>query len=246
MMKKLLIACVCAALLTQLFACKERSDPNAGTSDEPASESTTTGQPLAPVYSVETETPDLGASVQISYAVLKTGDEALDEVLLTQAKNELSKYIPNVSSIAAEGGEAQYSVTAKSVYTDERLLSAVFTGSYTVYSLGGSADETGGEVFYTVNIDLRERELLDGGDIFDDFAAFVRAFTDGKFEGGAQDADYAALIAPYRAEYGIYPYVCFDKDYFYVNITETGVTETNTLYKIPRADTAAFLDEDFR
>lgn len=245
-MKKLLIACVCAVLLTQFFACKERSDPNAGTSGEPSSESTAAGQPLAPVYSVETETPDLGASMQISYAVLKTGDEALDEVLLTQAKNELSKYIPNVSSIAAEGGEAQYNVTATSVYTDERLLSAVFTGSYTVYSRGGSADETSGDVFYTANIDLRERELLDGGDIFDDFAAFVQAFTDGKFEGGAQDADYSALIAPYRAEYGIYPYVCFDKDYFYVNITETGVTETNTLYRISRADADTFLDADFR
>lgn len=245
-MKKFLIACVCAVLLTQFFACKERSDPNAGTSGEPASESTAAGQPLAPVYSVETETPDLGASMQISYDVLRTGDEALDEALLTQAKNELSKYIPNVSSISAEGGEAQYSVTAKSVYADERLLSAIFTGSYTVYSLGGSADEIRGDIFYTANIDLRERELLDSGDIFDDFSAFVRAFTDGKFEGGTQDTDYAALIVPYRAEYGIYPYVCFDKDYFYVNITETGVTETNTLYRISRADADTFLDADFR
>lgn len=247
-MKKFLIACLCALLATQFFACNKRENPDVTTtaSDAAASDSTTSNHPLAPVYSIETITPDFGAAVQISYAVLKTGDAALDEILLTEAKNELSKYIPNASSISKEGGEAEYTVTAASVYTDERLLSAIFTGSYAVYAAGGSAEETNGEVFYTVNIDLAERELLGGGDIFSDFSAFITAFTDGKFEGGERDADYASLIAPYRPEYGIYPYVCFDNEYFYVNITETGVTETNTLYKIARTDAAVFLDADFR
>ncbi len=247
-MKKFLIACLCAILITQLFACNKRENPDVTTtaSDTAVSDGTTSNQPLDPVYSIETVTPNFGDAVQISYAILKTGDAALDEVLLTEAKNELAKYIPNASSISEEGGEAEYTVTATSVYTDERLLSAIFTGSYTVYSAGGSADETSGEVFYTVNIDLAERELLGGDDIFSDFSAFITAFTDGKFEGGESNADYASLIAPYRPEYDIYPYVCFDSEYFYVNITETGVTETNTLYKIARTDAAVFLDADFR
>ena len=214
------------------------SDTNATTAS--STETSTTSPDPTPEYDLVLRTLKSGA-LDCSYEVLTLGDAETDEALHRLADEMVLTYLPNASSLEKEGGSATYTAKLSAVYCGDALISAAFRGEYAVLTEDGG--ESRGEVYYTVNIDRESGRLLSVSDIVADFDKLKAALTDGSFEDGAPSAD---LLAQYRPEYDIYPYVRFDEDNFYVNITETGVTETNTEYCLPRADAADFLAARYR
>ena len=248
-MKKIIWLCLAVCLL--LCACKKTDPPvttDAVTTPDctvKTTEQSTVTEPLETVYAVEKVSPALGEGVAVNYEVLTTEDADLDELLKKAAEAEFSRYIPNASSVADNGGSADYTVELTRFYADETLICATFEGSYSLYYADGAGSEESGDVFYTLLIDPVTKKMLSSADIVRDFAGLKAAFADGKFAAfGA--APYAENIAQYRTEYGIYPYVALDADYFYLYITESGMNEYTTEYSISRADANDFLNENFQ
>lgn len=250
-MKKTIAFLLALALAAAFCACKKKP---AETSDASASGTVVT-EPTVPVTSDTsattevTETPgydivqrtEKSAALDAAYGILALGDAKTDAALEAYADEMFASYVPNASSLAAEGGSATYAAQLAEIYTDAKLVSASFVGMYTITSEDGR--ETRGEVYYTVNVDRASGRLLSGGDIVTDFDALAAALTGGRFAPGAPSADD---LAQYRPEYDMYPYFRFDADNFYVGINFPGVTETNTEYSIARADAADFLAEAYR
>lgn len=202
-------------------------------------------QPIEPEFTIVTVSPNLGAGVAVSYEVLKTGDEALDDLLAKAAATEFARHIPNASSVSANGGSADYYVKMTGCYADDSIIAAIFGGEYSLFFEDGSGAEENGDVFYTVLIDPTEKKLLDSADIVSDFDKLKQAFADGKFAAFGIPP-YAEDLTQYRTEYGIYPYVSFDADNFYLYISASGMSEFTTQYSIPRVDARDFLNEKYQ
>lgn len=251
-MKKIISILTALALLFALGACKRG---HAETSDTTPPDTSVTA-PTAPVTTASSETAtDTSAvppydtvrrtvsssALDCAYDILTLRDEKTDAALAATADEAFATYVPNVSSLEAEGGSATYTADLAEIYVDAKWISASFTGSYTV--TGADGREARGDVYYTVNVDRESGKLLSGGDIVTDFDALAKALADGKFTPGAPDAD---ALAQYRPEYDIYPYFRADGTHFYVGISVPGVTEVCTEYAIPRADAADFLAPAYR
>lgn len=250
-MKKTIALLLAFALAAAFCACKrkpvETSDSSAsGTSvTEPttpaASDTSATTEVSEPKDYDVVQRTEKSAALDVAYGILALGDAKTDAALEAYADEMFVSYVPNASSLAAEGGSAAYAAQLAEIYTDAKLVSASFVGIYTITNEDGR--ETRGEVYYTVNVDRASGRLLSGGDIVTDFDALSAALTGGRFKPGAPSADD---LAQYRPEYDMYPYFRFDKENFYVGINFPGVTETNTEYSISRADAADFLAEAYR
>ena len=179
---------------------------------------------------VKVETPDVAPGVDVKYEVLTLDDEELQAILDAESEAMLAKYIPNISSVTSLGGTAEYNVKLESVYKSEKILSAVFSGSYAIYY---ENSEEGGEVLDTVNIDTVTGKILSTPDIVD-YEKMVKAFDEGKF-------DRAPDFSQYNSAYGIYPYVYLDETRFTVCISKSGMYEEVLRYSISYDDAQDFL-----
>lgn len=202
---------------------------------------TTAGTDMHPAYTAVKETPEYGDGVTVEYDVLTLDDEEIDQLLKAEADAALARHIPNISSVSADGGNADYYSVMSSLYNGGNIVSAVFNGAYSVSYGTGAASESRGIVLYTVNIDKESGELLDGGDIIADFDKMTAMFETGAFT--AQGAEpYASDLSQYRTEYGIYPYVSMDENNFYLYVSESGVSEFYTAYSISLEEAGEFLN----
>ncbi len=236
---------LCAVLCAVLCACGRKTpavttDVPVTTEDNTSAVTTTGAQPPELSFTTQNVTPSLGRGIAVSYAVLQTGDADLDALFRKAAESEFARYIPNASSIASDGGSAEYTAEMTSFYADDTVICATFSGEYALFYEDSTGFEESGDVFYTVLVDPAAKKLLTTADIVGDFAALQAAFADGKFTAfGAPP--YADDLSQYRTEYGIYPYVSLDADYFYLFITESGMDGYTTEYSISRADADDFL-----
>ena len=241
-MKKLIWLCV--ALCVVFCACNRKDPPvttQTAVTTDPVVTTTQTAEPSSALsFATETVVPSLGKGVAVSYEVLTTGDADLDALLKKAAETEFARYIPNASSVASDGGSADYTAKMTSFYADETVICATFAGEYSLFYEDSIGSGESGEVFYTVLADPTAKKLLTAADIVSDFDKLKAAFVDGKFTAfGAPP--YAENLAQYRTEYGIYPYVSLDADHFYLFITESGMDGYTTEYSIARADASDFL-----
>ena len=207
-MKKLLVLFLMLAVV--LCACKKPDVTEAITTEqklpttvlpvtEPDMTDATTAATEVTVV-VTNETPEYGNDVIVDYEIIKIGDEEIDEILKSAGENALKDCIPNISSIEKEGGSAEYNVNLMSMYKGEKIISAVFGGTYTV-DYGTSI--SGGDVLYTVNIDSVTGKVLETPDIID-YEKMLDAYKNGRF-------DKVPDFSPYNAAYGIYPYVSVEE-----------------------------------
>ena len=191
-------------------------------------------KPVERTLEVKAVSPALGNGVLASYEVLTTGDTDLDALLEAEAADILARYIPNASSIADLGGTAEYSVKATSIYESEKIISAVFSGSYAIYY---ENSEAGGDVLYTVNIDPATNRILETPDVVE-YAKMVEAFQSGRF-------DVKPDFSQYDPAYGIYPYVSLEtvegNTRLGVYITKGGMYEEVLGYYISLQDATDFL-----
>ena len=82
---------------------------------------------------IKVETPTVGPGVDVKYEVLTLDDAELQAILDAESEAMLNKYIPNISSVTSLGGTAEYDVKLESVYKNDTILSAVFSGNYAIY-----------------------------------------------------------------------------------------------------------------
>ena len=247
-MKKLLLVGFLLCIL--LCACTRKDAPvTTGdmTTTAPADVTTqgaetTAVQPDGLSFTVRTETPSLGKGVAVQYEVLTCGDADLDELLLQVAERELARYIPNASSVSANGGSADYTVKLVRMYVDDTIVSAEFSGEYSLFYEDSFGMEESGEFVYTVLVDPKAKKLLTTADVVSDFDKLKQAYADGKFS--PYGPPYAKDLDQYQVEYGIYPYIYLDEEFFWLYITEyvDGVGNWGTTYSMPRADAADFLN----
>lgn len=236
-MKKffLLLLVLCFALT----ACKK--DKPAETTAETTVETTVTTAETTVTTATETTAPivteitlDIGDDVDVKYEVLTLDDEELDAIVKAAADAELSRHIPNISSVTENGGTAEYDVKLTSVYKSEKIISAVFSGRYAIYY---DNSEEGGEVLYTVNIDPASGKILGTPDIVD-YKKMVAAFESGRF-------DVSPDFSQYNAAYGIYPYVAIETteagERLGLYVTESGMYETVLGYYISLDSASDFL-----
>lgn len=247
-MKKLLLVSFLLCIL--LCACT-RKDPSVTTGDmttiAPADVTTegvetTALQPDGLSFTVRTETLSLGKGVAVQYDVLTCGDAELDELLLQLAERELARYIPNASSVSANGGSADYTVKLARLYTDDTIVSAEFSGEYSLFYEDSFGMEESGSVLYTVLVDPKSKKLLTTADVVNDFAKLKQAYADGRF--APYGLPYAKDLDQYQVEYGIYPYVYLDDGLIWLYITEyvDGIGNWGTAYSMPREEAADFLN----
>ncbi|MBE6679513.1 MAG: hypothetical protein E7598_03220 [Ruminococcaceae bacterium] len=235
-MKKLLVLFL--ILCVTLSACRKNVVETTETS---ASETTvyettvqiteaTTAETL-PV-TVDKVTPPIGDNITVEYDILTLDDEETNLFIEAASKAELARHIPDISMVSENGGTAEYSAEMASVFGDEKIISAVFTGDYAVYY---ERSEESGEVFYTINIDPVSGKLVSSEDIISDFGKLKAAFDSGKFSpNGGELKDLSA--------YKIYPYVSFDAENVNIYIEESG---TYTAYSIPKADAIDFINAKY-
>ena len=231
-MRKILLLLL--AVLILLCSC--RRDVPAETTAAVTTESTSATVLTEPaetttVYEdVKVETQEIGTDVNVKYEVLTFDDEELQAILDAESKKILSSYIPNISSVSDLGGTAEYDVKLESIYESEKLLSAVFSGSYAIYY---ENSEEGGEVLYTVNINKETGKILTTPDIVD-YEKMVEAFDSGRF-------DVSPDFSQYNSAYGIYPYVYLDENRLNFCITKSGMYEEVERYSISYNDAQDFL-----
>ncbi|MBR5012014.1 MAG: hypothetical protein IKY12_05585, partial [Clostridia bacterium] len=149
-MKKLLLLSLVLCLVLCACGRKKPADDVQETTAQSTEETTV-------VTTVETTEPpvtevtlDIGDGVDVKYEVLVLDNEEIDAIISAQSSKILASYIPNISSIKEMGGSAEYDVKLASLYKSDKIISAVFKGSYAVYY---ENSEEGGEVLYTINID---------------------------------------------------------------------------------------------
>ncbi len=176
--------------------------------------------------------PSVGDNITVEYDILTLADEETNALIEAASKAELARHIPDISMVSENGGSAEYSAEMASVYGDDKIISAIFTGSYAVYY---ERSEESGDVFYTINIDPTNGKLVDSADIISDFGMLKAAFDGGRFfpSGGALK-DLSA--------YNIYPYVSLDAQNVNIYIEESG---TYTAYSIAKADAKDFINEKY-
>ena len=234
-MKKLLILTL--ALCVMLCACKKNTP--AETTAETTAEPTVTTTAETTVITTAEETtapivteivPDYGSDVDVKYEVLTLDDEELNAILDARSADILASYIPNIPSKTNFGGSAEYNVKLESMYKSEKILSAVFSGTYAIYY---DNSEEGGEVLYTVNIDRATGKILSTSDIVD-FDKMVEAFKNGRF-------DVSPDFSQYSSAYEIYPYVYLDEGRITVCVTRSGMYEEVLRYSISYSDAQDFL-----
>lgn len=221
------------------FASCRRTDPPV-TTDAPATvlppmTVQTTAEPIETAAPVVTEvTHDFGTDVDVKYEVLTLDDAELNAILDARSAEILTRYIPNISSIADLGGTAEYDVKLARMYKREKILSAVFSGRYAIYY---ENSEESGEVLYTVNIDPVSGKLLETPDIVD-YAKMVEAFHSGRF-------DASPDFSQYDPAYGIYPYVAIEtvdgEERLGIYVTKSGMYEEVLGYYISLGDASDFL-----
>ncbi|MBQ6893143.1 MAG: hypothetical protein IJN48_02965 [Clostridia bacterium] len=235
-MKKLLLLLL--ALCVLLCACKKK--PAETTAEQTTAEPLVTTEQITTEPVVTTEpivtevTLDFGDDVDVKYEVLTLADEELNAILDARSADILARYIPNISSIKELGGTAEYDVKLANVYKNEKILSAVFSGTYAIYY---ENSEEGGDVLYTVNIDPVSGKILETPDIVD-YEKMVKAIESGRF-------DKAPDLSQYNPAYGIYPYVSIetteDGEHLCLYVTESGMYETVLGYRISLDSASDFL-----
>lgn len=176
---------------------KENTNPD-GT--EESTEITTPAITPEDTFVTEKANPSYGDGVDVEYDVITVGNADIDELIARAAESELKRCIPNASSINELGGTAEYDVKLSGIYRSDNIVSAVFSGRYSIYY---ETREDGGEVAYTVNIDPVTGKLLETSDIVD-YEKMVEAFESGNF-------DVKPDFSQYNADYGIYPHVSLEE-----------------------------------
>lgn len=226
------------AFVLLLCACGRKTpvETTAAVTEAPvtiATQETTTAQTTT-YEDIKVATPTIAPGVDVQYEVLVLDDEELQDILDAESKKLLDRYIPNISSVSELGGSAEYDVKLRGVYKNDTLLSAVFSGEYAIYY---ENSEEGGEVLYTVNIDMVTGKILQTPDIVD-YEKMVASFADGKF-------DLAPDFSQYNAAYGIYPYVAIEtvagEPRLGIYVTKSGMYEEVLGYYVSLADAKDFL-----
>jgi len=235
-MKKLLVLLL--ILCVALSACKKDVAETTDITTVPVTEPETTLQ-TTEVTTAETlpiiidkVTPSVGDNITVEYDILTLADEETNALIEAASKAELARHIPDISMVSENGGSAEYSAEMASVYGDDKIISAIFTGSYAVYY---ERSEESGDVFYTINIDPTNGKLVYSADIISDFGKLKDAFDGGRFlPSGGTLKDLSA--------YNIYPYVSLDAQSVNIYIEESG---TYTVYSIAKADAKDFINEKY-
>ena len=233
-MKKLLLLSLVLCLVLCACGRKKPADDVQETTAQSTEETTV-------VTTVETTEPpvtevtlDIGDGVDVKYEVLVLDNEEIDAIISAQSSKILASYIPNISSIKEMGGSAEYDVKLASLYKSDKIISAVFKGSYAVYY---ENSEEGGEVLYTINIDPVTGKILDTPDIVD-YNKMLDAFKNGRF-------DKVPDFSQYNEAYGIYPYVSLEKIEeglrLGVYVTNSGMYQEVLGYYVSLADAQDFL-----
>lgn len=222
-----------------VFAACRRTDPPT-TTDAPETALPpvtvqTTEEPIETTAPIVTEvTHDFGTDVDVKYEVLTLDDAELNAILDARSAEILTRYIPNISSIADLGGTAEYDVKLARIYKSDKILSAVFSGRYAIYY---ENSEESGEVLYTVNLDPVSGKLLETPDIVD-YAKMVEAFRGGRF-------DVSPDFSQYDPAYGMYPYVAIEtvdgEERLGVYVTRSGMYEEVLGYYVSLGDASDFL-----
>ncbi|MBR5538606.1 MAG: hypothetical protein IKU61_01775 [Clostridia bacterium] len=230
-MKKILL--ILLAVLFLLCSCGRNvpAETTDGVTTESTSATVLTEPEETTLYEdIKVETQEIGTDVNVKYEVLTFDNEELQAILDDESKKILSSYIPNISSVSDLGGTAEYDVKLETIYESEKLISAVFSGSYAIYY---ENSEEGGEVLYTVNVDKKTGKILATPDIVD-YEKMVEAFDSGRF-------DVSVDFSQYNSAYGIYPYVYVDESRLTVCITKSGMYEEVLRYSISYNDAQDFL-----
>jgi|GEM_PF-1290338 len=235
MKRLILLSLVLLLLLCSCNRTKPAETAEPTTENTSATIVTTENEPAETTFEdIKIATPTIGPGVDVQYEVLVMEDAELQAILDAESEKILARYIPNISSVTELGGTAEYDVKLKSTYRNDKILSAVFSGEYAVYY---ENSEEGGEVLYTVNIDVATGKILTTPDIVD-YEKMVSAFSDGSF-------DATPAFSQYTAAYGIYPYVSIEKVdsdvRFCVYITKSGMYEEVQGYYVSLGDASDFL-----
>ena len=236
-MKKLLLL----SLILCLVLCSCFGKPEKTTAQETTAEPVETTALITAQTTVETTEPpvteitlDVGGDVDVKYEVLVLDNEEIDAIISAQSAKILASYIPNISSIKEMGGRAEYDVKLASLYKSDKIISAVFRGSYAIYY---ENSEEGGDVLYTINIDPVTGKILETPDIVD-YNKMLAAFNSGRF-------DTVPDFSQYNASYGIYPYVSIEKIEeglrLGVYVTSSGMYQEVLGYYISPSDAHDFL-----
>ncbi len=234
-MKKFLILLLAVCMV--LFACDRDKAETTDVTDTVTTEEVTTAETTA----ITTEEPivteithDYGENVDAKYEVLTLDDEELNAILEARSADILARYIPNISSIEELGGTAEYDVRLRGIYKSDKILSAVFSGSYAIYY---EKSEEGGDVLYTVNIDPVNGRILETPDIVD-YEKMVAAFESGRF-------DASPDFSQYNLAYGIYPDVSIEETEaglrLGVYVTNSGMYEEVLGYYVSPESASDFL-----
>ncbi len=234
-MKKLLllflILCIalssCKKDVAETTAATTTAEPIVTTAETTVA-TTTASLPIV----VDKVTPSVGDNITVEYDILTLEDEETNKLIEAASKAELARHIPDISMVSENGGTAEYFAEMASVYGNDKIISAVFTGSYAVYY---ERSEEFGDVFYTINIDPASGNLVDSEELISDFGKLKAAFDGGKFSpAGGELKDLSA--------YKIYPYVSLDAENVNIYIEESG---TYTAYSIALADAKDFINEKY-
>lgn len=196
--------------------------------DDVISEPIYDGMPEGVFYkSVSTRTvlnTDNGSALALKYPVFAGFDGAdtdynLNDLILFQLDKMRRVTADGFYSRLASGAKVVYEITDFEIgYADERFISIKFEGCFDVQDENAYID-TGAKMFaYSMNIDISNMQILTNEQLYADFFALKRRFTNGSLvlKQGDDDlldnASYTDLFSQYNDKYTIYPDVYFTKD----------------------------------
>ena len=234
---------ICLILLAVII--KQRSDSSSDTStdvftddevvsfdtiiyDDNISEPIYEGMPEGVFYtSVSTRTvlnTDNGSVLALKYPVFAgfsgvDTDYNLNDLILFQIDKMRRLTADGFYSRLSSGAKVVYEITNFEIgYADDRFISIRFEGYYDVQDENAYIDTGSKTVAYSMNIDIANMQILTNEQLYADFYALKRRFTNGNLalkygdEHLLDNASYSDLFSQYNDKYTIYPDIYFTKD----------------------------------
>ncbi len=252
-MKRLLVVFLALAMIFCIVSCGETNDGSETKDSESVSETVTeTEAIMAHTYEIKEEIivlhetedgrrstkllryPEIGG---MSDVVLQ---EKVNSAFREVAEKEFKRNVPDVDIYIIEDTIFNYEVSEVEVtLLDNHFMSV----KNTVYSMSSNAAYPECPV-YTLNIDLRNGEIIEEDAIISDFNIISSAFLAGDFTmvSGADDlldnTNYEDMILQYKSDYASYPDVYFTPDSFGICIDLVPALGTNACFEIAIDDIA--------
>ncbi len=183
------------------------------------------------------------------YEGLNTDDD-INLIVTEYNRDAQRQFGEGMYKMIERGVKVVYEITDFNItYADADFISILYEGFFGVYDENDHIDTGNKNFSYSLNIDVKNREIITSDKLIRDFGTLKSIFLDGEMqlasgmEGLLDNSDYDDMIYQYNEQYKVYPMLCFSKDTLMLIISLTSDLGGNAVFSYGINDSRLFLDD---